>query len=339
MDIQWHKVKQTKASMKDRLRKDTQLVQTVAKKMGASQAKGREILDVWNKQNKTVLTSVEDLQQALDQVGFWNNFSSMGLGHDVFETITKRYPDFKKEVSTDLFKVFDRDSDGTVCAREFLIGVLQSQTTDRDKEAEFLFEGWDEDKSGTLDRDEVKKLWQTRRIGEINIASFITRLQAYDTIIRFNKRYLSLFPDNFKQADLEEFAIKKATKDATMWSDMIKAEEDLRINEIVNKIFEKADTDKNNNLSKEEFIKFFRDEATLEEIKELTVSEKIEESLEKALNESMWAFLHTSKSSLVRACGQKIKDTLQLDEDYGIPEDVWKDVWKAFAATLDDDEE
>jgi Ca2+-binding EF-hand superfamily protein len=319
----------TRTNSKDILKKDSQLVSAVTKNLGATPEGIREILTVWKKRNQTSISSVDQLQASLDEVGFWKNFDAVGLGSEAFATISNQCPEFKKESAAELFHIFDKDHDGQISAKEFLTGVLESQTKDPRKEAELLFEAWDEDNSGTLSKGEVKKLWTTRRHAEFTLTAFTTRVLLHSSAIKFNVKYLEMFPDLTKEK-LEAFAQQHASKGATDYITYIKAEEKAKIDTIVEKIFEKADTNKNGALSKDEFLNFFCDEETMSKIREMvTEDEKASKILENAVLDLTWQFLDSSSDEVAKKCAAKLKDFIQngeSDDLHGIPPEIWKKI-------------
>jgi len=247
-----------KEEAKIRRKKNKDLNKTVSKSLGATQGSVDALFRSWKKQNKTSLNSIDELLAALNQVNFWKNFNAGGIGVDDFAFISKRCPNLKKEITTELFHVFDKDHDGQISSKEFMTGVLEGQSTDPKKEAEMLFDGWDEDNSGSLSKDEIKKLWTTRRTAEHIVNAYIARREIHITAIAGNIGFLSIFP-SLTRSQLETFASQSASKGSKEFMKGVKEEEKKRMDKVVDVIFEKADTDKNGTLSKQEFVDFFHE--------------------------------------------------------------------------------
>jgi Ca2+-binding EF-hand superfamily protein len=304
--------------------------------VGASQAQVDALLRSWKKQNKTSVNSVDELLAALNQVNFWKNFNGESMGAENFQMISKRCPNLKKEVTTELFHVFDKDHDGQVSAKEFLTGVLEGQSTDPKKEAEMLFDGWDEDNSGSLSKDEVKKLWSTRRTGEHIILAYTARTLLHNTAISGNIGFLKIFP-TLKRDQLETFASQTAAKGSKDYLNAVKTEEKKKLDSIVDAIFVKADTDKNGTLSKQEFIDFFTNEDTVSQIRDLSSTPESDALLEHVTISMSYGFLLGTSDEIAKKCGAKIKDLME-DKDHddlgGIPADVWANVLHTLSSGL-----
>mmetsp|Transcript_38486 Transcript_38486/g.86385 ORF Transcript_38486/g.86385 Transcript_38486/m.86385 type:complete len:112 (+) Transcript_38486:3-338(+) len=54
-----------------------------------------------------------------------------------------------------MFQLFDNDGDGTVDIREFVLGMCNFTNMERDKRVRFIFEVFDEDRSGFLSLAEL----------------------------------------------------------------------------------------------------------------------------------------------------------------------------------------
>jgi len=313
---------------KDRRKKDAQLT----KNIGVNHNQAKDVLSLWKKKNKTSVNSVEEFSAALGEVGFWNNFESKGLGAEEFKRISKRCPNLKKELATELFHIFDKDHDGQVSAKEFMTGILESKTSDPKKQAELLFEAWDEDNSGTLSKDEIKKLWMTRRSSDIVLDSYMLRTMYHDMGLKINMGYLGIFPD-LTRSNLEVFVSQTASKAAKEIMNIVRATEKLQIDKIVDTIFEKADTDKNGTLSKEEFVTFFSDKATVDDISSNSAeNEKVDLLFEKVAHDMMYLFLMSSKDENAKKCAQFLKDSMSPDE-VPVPEVPIEILEKVVAAT------
>jgi len=329
--------KTLKNRQRNKRRKDAKLVNKASKQAGANQEKVRELLELWKKTNKNEITSVEDLLQALETVGFWDNFTDSGMGNDTFKEVCGTCPEYKKIITTELFKVFDKNHDGKISIKEFLVGSLQSQDSEGTKEAEMLFDGWDEDSSGTLSKDEIKKLWQTRRSSEISVTTFVIRNQMHNTIITQNQIYVDLFPKVLSAENLEKFAKEKSIKDASDWIEYNTKHEHKCIDETVTKIFEKADTDKSGSLSKEEFIKFFCDTETLKEIRSTArENEEADKVFEERFKEGLYDFLRSSSDPKIKGCGEGVKFLIEGGESPLVSVEEWEIVREACLKTLDE---
>jgi len=313
-------------------RKDARIVQSVSKQVGADSQKVRDLLVNWKKQNKTAITTIEDLQQSLEEIGFWEKFSDSGMGNENFQAVCKNCPNYKKDICAELFKVFDRNHDGTITAKEFLAGSIQSQDAEGTKEAELLFDGWDEDGSGTLSKAEIKKLWQTRRTSEISVTTLVIRNQAYEHRLSFGAQYLEAFPSDFTQEKLEKYATEKAASNTNEWIGINRATEDERIDQTVEKIFEKADADKSGTLSKEEFIKFFCDSTTLYEIRGGShENEAADKFFAEKYLEGFYGFLFETDNKKLNACGEAIRYILAPSGDSPLVSvDIWEIVREIF---------
>ena len=67
-----------------------------------------------------------------------------------------------------MFKTFDTDRSGTVDLREFLIGLLMSDSQNVNEKIQFAFDMYDLNKNGTISRDEV------REISRVSIVQVVT---------------------------------------------------------------------------------------------------------------------------------------------------------------------
>jgi Ca2+-binding EF-hand superfamily protein len=306
----------TKTSSKNARKKQARLVNSVSKNLGVSRDQVKEILVVWKKHNKSSINSLDEFQAALEEVGFWKK-----LGVVDFEEVSKHSPNYKKEVATELFHVFDKDHDGQITTREFITGVLEYDGDDPKKEAELLFEAWDEDNSGTLSKAEVKKLWVTRRAAEFIYTTFSIRKMFHSMAISRNSGYLAIFP-NLTKEQLETFAQQKADKGANAYIGEIKAAEKAKIDTIVDKIFEQADTDKNGTLSKKEFVNFFSDNENLKQIRAMSRDDdKTDQLLDSTLINLSFEFLETSSDEVAKKCGKLLR-TVSLKGEDPTPEEI-----------------
>jgi len=184
-----------------------------------------------------------------------------------------------------------------------------------------LFDAWDEDKSGTLTKPEIKQLWTNRLNLENVVASAMCEGTFLDTIYKLNNGYLDIFP-SLKENDLDTFAIQTSPKLTKELMALQKANEKAHIDSIIDKIFEKADTDKNGTLSKQEFVTFFSNDETLAEMA-LDTSKEFDDHAEKSAYELGYGFLITSSDPVAKKWGEYLKSECK-DESLlvGIPEDI-----------------
>ncbi|XP_033738943.1 visinin-like protein 1 [Pecten maximus] len=78
------------------------------------------------------------------------------LSREKFRNVyNKVFPGDASAFADIMFNKFDTDKNGRVDMREFIVGLLMSDTKNLDQKIKFAFEMYDIDKSGTISRDEV----------------------------------------------------------------------------------------------------------------------------------------------------------------------------------------
>ena len=131
--------------------------------MGVCCGKGKAIV------NRTSYLDKNDLK-ALEQETRFTQAELM----DWYETFINRYPgglvtrdEFKREYqlafpdndveafSDIIFKSFDKDCDGVLDYKEFIVGLSLTTKSDLDQKLRWAFSFYDEDKSGFITRDEL----------------------------------------------------------------------------------------------------------------------------------------------------------------------------------------
>jgi Ca2+-binding EF-hand superfamily protein len=248
------------------------LAHHVSQKVGASEDKVNELLASFKKQNITSLNSVEELEKALTQLGFWEpfitetkekNFLFENLPETSFLKFLQNSDKFKHQLSVELFQLFDQNHDGKVSIKELMTGVLHSRS-DRKKQTESLFHTWDQDGNGSLSRDEVKKMYYARRgwqqVIVLRILTISMQEPLADLLLNLAVHVADdLVPMMGDEAKLHAFLDPRIDAIIQKLEGLQKAHEDKDIENILNQIFEHADTDKNGQISKEEFVKYSKD--------------------------------------------------------------------------------
>jgi len=179
---------------------------------------------------------------------------------EAFRNLSK-LPAFRKLHSKMLFHGFDSDHNGSVSFREFVVGMTAMQN-DRTS-AEVRFDAWDEDGNAYLTRDEVKEMWRNEAQGSmvtnrIFKASMYALTMAHSGGVNFEEaKYI--FKTIFKKAVV---VIEKLQKEGFA---KLETQEDE-----VDFIFQLADTNHDNRISREEFIQYATDPKTVAKIQART---------------------------------------------------------------------
>eukprot|EP01122_Echinamoeba_exundans_P005952 TRINITY_DN1614_c0_g1_i1.p1 TRINITY_DN1614_c0_g1~~TRINITY_DN1614_c0_g1_i1.p1 ORF type:complete len:243 (+),score=33.51 TRINITY_DN1614_c0_g1_i1:564-1292(+) len=142
-----------------------------------------------------------------------------------------------------LWDVLDTNKDGQIDFQELLMGIAMHTAASPSERAEFYFDIFDADKSGSLSRDEVVKLWQKNL--QVMLSSF-----KHDSLARLRQD-----PDLSEQAELDWNLADKVFDNVIQ--DFNKLNLALQLTDAV---FSHVDKDGSGTISKVEYMEFFADE-------------------------------------------------------------------------------
>jgi len=189
------------------------------------------------------------------------NGTIMGTGFQRYDKLLLKElfsnHEYQVETSKILFTMFDSDKNGTISVKEFLIGYIAHTITDLVERMSFFFDIWDSDRSNSINRSEAEEMWRISTRNELAFEKTSKLLKEYIVGIAFSKS--SIFPRAHQRAANEKVVAgmqKLRPLFDSYYNDILKIRED-HIKDFIDKIFQLADTDKNGQLSREEFVQFF----------------------------------------------------------------------------------
>lgn len=182
---------------------------------------------------------------------------------------TMKSPAYQKQQAKELFRAFDKDHNGRVSFKEFLIGFLVTLGGDPVEQAELQFDVWDADGNGTLSKEEVREMWRASydssvALNKISLATTLT-INVFQTLATNTLR-----PEAQKElVRLAKMLFKRLFKLIDEHLDTGAAAVHKHEYEIVQRIFQLADSDANGVLNRAEFVLYSVDPGIKANVRDL----------------------------------------------------------------------
>ncbi|KAJ6240077.1 calcium binding protein [Anaeramoeba flamelloides] len=146
--------------------------------------------------------------------------------------------DLDSDGAQSLLNALDLDNNGTVEWKELISGISILSSDSMDEKAKLLFDVWDADGNGVLDRDEIKQMF----VSMFTLAATLSICDKFEQV----KQNVG---EEFNREDFE-------TRKQIRMSLKIKGD----LEEAVDDFFKKVDTDKNGSISLDEFKNYCKTE-------------------------------------------------------------------------------